>query len=92
LSCAKANSIPINIPYTMPHFPVTPAPEFDGKTGNGSWADALAQMDSYTGELLDTVGICRCSAVSSALARTGSSTSKSPATGVVERIWEALRA
>jgi len=43
------------IPYTMPHFPVTPAPEFDGKTGNGYWADALAQMDSYTGELLDTV-------------------------------------
>ncbi len=43
------------IPYTMPHFPVTPAPEFDGKTGNGHWADALAQMDFYTGELLDTV-------------------------------------
>jgi len=39
----------------MPHFPVTPAPEFDGKTGNGFWVDALAQMDSYTGELLDTV-------------------------------------
>ena len=43
------------IPYTMPHHPVTPAPEFDGKTGNGYWADALAQMDAYTGELLDTV-------------------------------------
>src|SRR5208282_4908414 len=43
------------VPYTMPHFPVTPAPEFDGKTGNGFWADALAQMDAYTGELIDTV-------------------------------------
>ncbi|CAN5797523.1 arylsulfatase [soil metagenome] len=43
------------VPYTMPHLPVTPAPEFDGKTGNGYWADALAQMDAYTGELLDTV-------------------------------------
>jgi arylsulfatase A-like enzyme len=43
------------IPYTMPHFPVVPAPEFDGKTGNGFWADALAQIDSYTGEVLDTV-------------------------------------
>ena len=43
------------IPYTMPHLPVTPAPEFDGKTGNGFWADALAQMDAYTGELLDTI-------------------------------------
>jgi hypothetical protein len=28
----------------MPHFPVTPAPEFDGKTGNGFWADALARV------------------------------------------------
>ena len=39
----------------MPHFPVTPAPEFDGKTGNGFWADALAQMDAYTGELVDGI-------------------------------------
>lgn len=43
------------VPFTMPHHPITPAPEFDGKTGNGFWADALAQMDAYTGELLDTV-------------------------------------
>ena len=43
------------VPYTMPHHPITPAPEFDGKTGNGYWADALAQMDAYAGELLDTV-------------------------------------
>ena len=43
------------IPYTMPHFPILTAPEFDGKSGNGQWADALAQMDSYTGDLLDTV-------------------------------------
>ena len=39
----------------MPHLPVTPAPEFDGKTGNGFSAHALAQMDAYTGELLDTI-------------------------------------
>ena len=43
------------VPYTMVHVPVLPAKEFDGKTGNGFWADALAQMDAYTGELLDTV-------------------------------------
>ena len=43
------------VPYTMPHHPITPAPEFDGKTGNGYWADALAQMDAYAGELLDMV-------------------------------------
>ena len=39
----------------MVHFPVLPAREFDGKTGNGFRADALAQMDAYTGELIDTV-------------------------------------
>ena len=43
------------VPYTMPHHPILPAPEFDGKSGNGYWADALAQMDAYAGELLDTV-------------------------------------
>jgi arylsulfatase A-like enzyme len=43
------------IPYTMVHMPVLPAPEFDGKTGNGFWADTLTQIDTYVGELLDTV-------------------------------------
>ena len=43
------------IPYTMVHVPVLPAPEFDGKTGNGFWADALTQIDAYVGELLDVV-------------------------------------
>jgi arylsulfatase A-like enzyme len=43
------------IPYTMVHMPVLPSPEFDGKTGNGMWADTLAQTDAYVGELLDMV-------------------------------------
>ena len=43
------------IPYTMVHMPVLPAPEFDGKTGNGFWADTLTQVDTYVGELLDAV-------------------------------------
>jgi arylsulfatase A-like enzyme len=43
------------IPYTMVHMPVFPAPEFDGKTGNGFWADVLTQIDAYVGELLDVV-------------------------------------
>jgi arylsulfatase A-like enzyme len=43
------------IPYTMVHVPVLTSPEFDGKTGNGFWADALAQTDAYVGELLDLV-------------------------------------
>lgn len=43
----------IYLPYTATHFPTMPHPEFDGKTGNGPWADLLLQIDSYTGELLD---------------------------------------
>ena len=43
------------IPYTMVHIPVSVHPDFEGSTGNGFWADALAQIDSYTGELLDMV-------------------------------------
>lgn len=43
------------IPYTQPHFPALPDPAFDGKTKNGVWADVLTQIDTYVGELLDTV-------------------------------------
>lgn len=43
------------IPYTQPHLPVKPHPAFDGKTRNGFWADILAQIDAYVGELIDTV-------------------------------------
>jgi arylsulfatase len=43
------------IPYTQTHMPVEPEPAWKGKTGNGHWADVLAQTDHYVGELLDTV-------------------------------------
>lgn len=43
------------IPYTQTHYPVDPSPEFRGKTGNGPFADVLAQVDAYVGELLDAV-------------------------------------
>ena len=43
------------IPYTMTHMPVLPHPEFRGKTGNGDFADVLAQIDAYVGRLLDSV-------------------------------------
>jgi arylsulfatase len=45
----------VYLPYTATHFPALPHPDFAGKTGNGSWADLLMQIDSYTGELLDTI-------------------------------------
>ena len=43
------------IPYTQTHMPVTPHPDFKGTTGNGDFADVLAQIDAYTGRLLDEV-------------------------------------
>lgn len=43
------------IPYTQPHLPTLPHPEFDQKTGNGHYADVLAEIDHRAGEVLDTV-------------------------------------
>jgi arylsulfatase A-like enzyme len=43
------------LPYTATHFPTLPHPDFTGKSGNGKWGDLLMQIDSYTGELLDTL-------------------------------------
>lgn len=43
------------LPYTQTHEPVDAHADFKGSTGNGSFADVLAQTDSYVGELLSTV-------------------------------------
>ena len=45
----------VYLPYTATHFPTLPHPYFVGKSGNGPWADLLMQIDSYTGELIDTI-------------------------------------
>ena len=43
------------VPYTQTHMPVYPHPDFRGKTGNGDFADVLAQIDTYVGRLMDEV-------------------------------------
>jgi arylsulfatase A-like enzyme len=43
------------LPYTLPHMPLLVAEEFAGKTRNGEFADVLAQIDAYTGRLLDEI-------------------------------------
>ena len=40
---------------SMVHMPVLPHPDFTGKTGNGDWADCLAEMDFRTGQILDAI-------------------------------------
>ena len=50
----------VYLPYTQTHEPVDAHPDFKGSTGNGSFADVLAQTDSYVGELIariDDLGI-----------------------------------
>ncbi|MBR1156693.1 arylsulfatase [Bradyrhizobium sp. JYMT SZCCT0428] len=43
------------IPFAQVHMPTLPNPEFAGKTGNGDWADCLAEMDHRTGQILDAI-------------------------------------
>lgn len=40
---------------SLVHMPTLPHPEFAGKTGNGDWADVLAEMDHRTGQILDAI-------------------------------------
>ncbi len=43
------------LPYTNTHIPRIPSPEFDGKTGNGAWADILLQTDTYVGNIMESL-------------------------------------
>ena len=43
------------VPFSLVHMPTLPNPEFAGKTGNGDWADSLAEMDYRTGQILDAI-------------------------------------
>lgn len=43
------------VPFTLVHYPTLPHPDFAGRTGNGNWADSLAEMDHHVGEIVDAV-------------------------------------
>lgn len=43
------------VSLTQPHLPTEPNPAFKGRTGNGDWADMLAEMDSNVGTVLSAV-------------------------------------
>jgi arylsulfatase A len=42
-------------PLTAPHYPVTPAPEFKGKSGAGDYGDFVVQVDWTVGQVLDAL-------------------------------------
>ena len=43
------------VSFSLFHMPTLPNREFAGKTGNGDWADCLAEMDHRTGQILDAI-------------------------------------
>ena len=43
------------IPFSLVHMPTLPNPDFAGKTGNGDWADCLAEIDYRIGQVLDAI-------------------------------------
>jgi len=43
------------IPYTQPHLPTLPHPEFDGNTGHGPYADVHVEIDHRAGQVLDAI-------------------------------------
>jgi arylsulfatase len=43
------------VSFSLLHFPTLPNPEFAGRTGNGDWADCLAEMDHRKGQILDAI-------------------------------------
>jgi arylsulfatase len=43
------------VPFTQPHLPTLPHPDFEGKTGNGNYADVLAEIDHRAGQVLDAI-------------------------------------
>jgi arylsulfatase len=43
------------VTFTQPHIPTLPHPDFDGSTGNGNYADVLAEIDYRTGQILDAI-------------------------------------
>jgi arylsulfatase A-like enzyme len=43
------------VSFSLMHMPVLPGPDFAGRTGNGDWADCLAEMDYRNGQILDAI-------------------------------------
>jgi arylsulfatase A-like enzyme len=43
------------VPFSLVHMPTLPNLEFAGRTGNGDWADCLAEIDYRTGQILDAI-------------------------------------
>jgi arylsulfatase len=45
----------VYVPFTQVHIPTLPHPDFEGATGNGNFADVLAEVDHRVGQILDAI-------------------------------------
>ncbi len=43
------------VPFINVHFPTLPHPDFQGKTGNGDFADCVVELDHRVGQVLDAL-------------------------------------
>lgn len=43
------------VPFTQPHLPTFPHPDFDGRTGKGYFADVIEEIDFRAGQILDAL-------------------------------------
>jgi arylsulfatase A-like enzyme len=43
------------IPFSLPHAPALPHPDFKGKSGSGDFADVMIELDYRTGQVLDAI-------------------------------------
>ena len=51
----KAKSFFLYLPYSAPHFPVEPHPDWEGKSNFGVYGDVVEEMDACIGDILDTL-------------------------------------
>jgi len=54
-NAAKSNPFFLFVPFTNPHHPVIPHPDFKGKSKGGAYTDVLMEMDYNTGKILDVI-------------------------------------
>ena len=43
------------LPLTQVHYPTLPSRRFEGRTGNGDFADSVVETDAHVGEILDAI-------------------------------------
>jgi arylsulfatase len=54
-SVAEGKPFYAYVPLTQVHLPTLPHPDFSGKTGNGDFADSVAETDHRLGQIMDAL-------------------------------------